>query len=126
MLDHHRHGSAPLQWRIMLMSATGVARSPEQLPSTARLLDGNGPYLGPFMFTGCLLNMARPPKASVAQQVVDRGLGARALVDDLGNDHAVAGGLVGTAAHGAGMNHGIGRHLADVDLPRLAIDDAGV
>src|SRR3954466_7264048 len=41
-------------------------RTTGAFPSTARLLDGIGPDLGPIMFFGCLLNIAALAAASAA------------------------------------------------------------
>src|SRR5207248_2040997 len=48
------------------------------------------------------------------------------LVDGLCDDHAVARRTIGAAAHGAGMDHRIGRDLSNVDLAGFAVDDPGV
>src|SRR5262245_5046990 len=66
--------------------------------------------------------------ALVAQELVDRGLGPRALVNALDDDGAVEarpGGAVlrRLARQGAGYHHRIGRHLALHDRPAVAIDD---
>src|SRR5690348_2854732 len=67
---------------------------------------------------------------AVAQQLVDRGLGPRPLVDALDDDGAIearprAAVRQLAARHRAGDNDGIGRHAADMDLARRAVDDAG-
>src|SRR5262245_31958059 len=68
--------------------------------------------------------------ALVAQELVDRGLCPRALVDALDDDGAVEARPGGAVLHRlarqrAGYHHRIGRHLALHDLATVAIDDPG-
>src|SRR5262245_52181376 len=68
--------------------------------------------------------------SEIPQQVVDRGLGARLLVDALHDHRAVKAGpglVVGErlARQRAGHDHGVGRHLAVVYLAGGPVDDLG-
>src|SRR5262249_55594255 len=84
------------------------------------------PAKGKRLAQGC----PRQRSASVAEQFVDRGLGAGALVDSF-HDHRArerrAGRTVRQRPAGQGARHyyGIFRHLAHVDLAGSAIDDFG-
>src|SRR5215472_11789286 len=66
---------------------------------------------------------------SIAQELVDRGLSARALVDALDDDGAIEIGRRRAVRHGAaretaGHDDGIGGYAAEIDLARRTVDDA--
>src|ERR1700688_625920 len=64
-----------------------------------------------------------PP--SIPQQLVDAGLGTRALVHALDDDGAVETRSAAPARQRAGHHDGIGRHLALRHISGFAIDDPG-
>src|SRR5450759_3607335 len=64
-------------------------------------------------------------RLSISQQLVDAGLGARALVHALDDDRAIEAGAAALAGQRAGHHHRISRHLALRHVAALAVDDAG-
>src|SRR5436190_2613498 len=77
-----------------------------------------------------LRETSAPRRVSVAHQLVDGGLGSRLRVDRLDDHGAIEGRarlVVGErlARQRARHHHGIGWHMADVDLAGVAVDDLG-
>src|SRR5258708_2338451 len=71
------------------------------------------------------LDQAYSGAALVAQQFIDRSLGARAFIDSLDDDGAIERRLARPAAKRARDNHRIGRNAALEYFAAVAVDDLG-